>query len=141
MPGPFVHQCAPGRAIILWRTAFWPESEGLHARATAGQRARTVQGSRAAASRRRRRRTLWAHCVLEQAAPAAARCGPCLQEYARARILQFAQAFASRLNPTVSPTVVQQAALDCLQALPPADYSGVALEQRDLQLVFRHDCL
>ena len=65
----------------------------------------------------------------------------CLQEYARARVLQFAQAFAARLNPTVSPQVVQQAALDCLQALPPADYSGVALEQRDLQLVFRHDCL
>ena len=66
---------------------------------------------------------------------------PLLQEYARARVLQFSQAFAARLNPTVSPQVVQQAALDCLQALPPADYSGVALEQRDLQLVFRHDCL
>lgn len=66
---------------------------------------------------------------------------PTLQEYTRARILQFAQAFAARLNPTVAPSVVQQAALDCLQALPPPDYSGVALEHRDLQLVFRHDCL
>jgi hypothetical protein len=64
-----------------------------------------------------------------------------LEEYTRARILQFAQAFAARLNPTVAPSVVQQAALDCLQALPPPDYSGVALEHRDLQLVFRHDCL
>lgn len=66
---------------------------------------------------------------------------PTAQEYTRARILQFAQAFAARLNPTVAPSVVQQAALDCLQALPPPDYSGVALEHRDLQLVFRHDCL
>ena len=37
--------------------------------------------------------------------------------------------------------VVQQAAVDCLGSLPPPDYTGVALEQRDLQLVFRHDCL
>jgi hypothetical protein len=59
----------------------------------------------------------------------------------RARILQFAQVFATRLNPTVAPAVVQQAALDCIAALPPPDYSGVSLEQRDLQLVFRHDCL
>lgn len=64
-----------------------------------------------------------------------------LEEYSRARILQFAQAFSARLNPTVGPAVVQQAAVDCLASLPPADYSGVALEQRDLQLVFRHDCL
>ncbi|KAL4859186.1 putative aldo-keto reductase 2 [Chlorella vulgaris] len=64
-----------------------------------------------------------------------------LEEYARARIFQFAQAFAARLNPTVAPAVVQQAALDCVAALPPADYTGVLLEQRDLQLVFRHDCL
>ena len=66
---------------------------------------------------------------------------PSAQEYARARILQFSQAFAARLNPTVGPGVVQQAALDCLAALPPPDYSGISLEQRDLQLVFRHDCL
>lgn len=66
---------------------------------------------------------------------------PIPQEYARARVLQFAQAFASRLNPTVGPAVVQQAAVDCLASLPPPDYTGVALEQRDLQLVFRHDCL
>ena len=88
---------------------------------------------------------------LSKAAAAAAESGPpthrlsslhpATQEYTRARILQFAQAFAARLNPTVAPSVVQQAALDCLQALPPPDYSGVALEHRDLQLVFRHDCL
>ncbi|EFN53263.1 expressed protein [Chlorella variabilis] len=64
-----------------------------------------------------------------------------LEEYARARILQFAQAFAGRLNPTVAPAVLQQAALECIQALPPPDYTGMSLEQRDLQLVFRHDCL
>lgn len=64
-----------------------------------------------------------------------------LEEYTRSRVLQFAQAFASRLNPTVGPAVVQQAAVDCLASLPPPDYTGVALEQRDLQLVFRHDCL
>lgn len=71
---------------------------------------------------------------------------PCLppaapQDYARARILQFASAFAARLNPTVAPGVVQQAARDCLGGLPAPDYSGVPVEQRDLQLVFRHDCL
>lgn len=66
---------------------------------------------------------------------------PVPQEYTRSRVLQFAQAFASRLNPTVGPAVVQQAAVDCLASLPPPDYTGVALEQRDLQLVFRHDCL
>lgn len=63
------------------------------------------------------------------------------QEYVRARLLQFAQALAGRISPALSPQMVQSAAFDALQSLPPPDYGGLPLEQRDLQLVFRHDCL
>lgn len=64
-----------------------------------------------------------------------------VQEYVRARILQFAPAFAGRITPNLNPSIVQQAAVDAIQSLPPADYSGATLDARDMQLVFRHDCL
>lgn len=74
--------------------------------------------------------------------PSAARARPAPpQEYVRARLLQFAQALAGRISPALSPQMVQSAAFDALQSLPPPDYGGLPLEQRDLQLVFRHDCL
>lgn len=63
-----------------------------------------------------------------------------LQEYVRARLLQFSHALASRISPGVNPQTVQQASFDVLQSLPPPDYSGASLGSRDLQLVFRHDC-
>ena len=64
-----------------------------------------------------------------------------LQEYVRARLLQFAHVLASRISPQLNPQLVQTAAFDAIQSLPPPDYGGMALESRDLQLVFRHDCL
>ena len=67
------------------------------------------------------------------------RCGA--QEYVRARLIQFAGAFARRVNPTLSPQIVQQAAAEAIASLPAPEYGRVAVENRDLQLVFRHDCL
>ena len=58
----------------------------------------------------------------------------------RSRLTQFGPVLAGRLAPTLSAQQVQQATADALAALPPPDYSGAALESRDLQLVFRHDC-
>lgn len=58
----------------------------------------------------------------------------------RARLVQFAPALAGRIAHTLAPQMVEQATYDVLQTLPAADYSGAALETRDLQLVFRHDC-
>ena len=63
------------------------------------------------------------------------------QEYVRARLLQFSQALAGRIAPSMTPQMVHQAALDALRVVPAPDYSGAALATRDLQLVFRHDCL
>lgn len=62
------------------------------------------------------------------------------QEYVRARILQFAPALEKILNPNLPHHVVNQAAQDALQSLPPPDYSGATPGTRELQLVFRHDC-
>ena len=59
----------------------------------------------------------------------------------RARLIQFAGAFARRVNPTLSSQVVQQAAGEAIASLPAPEYGRVAVENRDLQLVFRHDCL
>ena len=63
------------------------------------------------------------------------------QEYVRARIIQFAGAFARRVNPNLAPQIVQQAAAEAIASLPAPEYGRVAVENRDLQLVFRHDCL
>ena len=63
------------------------------------------------------------------------------QEYVRARIIQFAGAFARRINPNLGPQIVQQAAAEAIASLPAPEYGRVAVENRDLQLVFRHDCL
>lgn len=64
-----------------------------------------------------------------------------VQEYVRARLIQFAGAFARRINPTLNPQIVQQAAAEAIASLPAPEYGRVAVENRDLQLVFRHDCL
>ena len=64
-----------------------------------------------------------------------------LQEYVRARLIQFAGPFARRINPTLSQQIVQQAAAETIASLPAAEVGRVAIESRDLQLVFRHDCL
>ncbi|KAK9831959.1 hypothetical protein WJX81_003135 [Elliptochloris bilobata] len=64
-----------------------------------------------------------------------------LEEYVRARLAQFAGAFAGRINPQLSPHVVQQVATECIASLPAPEYRRLTVEERDLQLVFRHDCL
>jgi hypothetical protein len=63
------------------------------------------------------------------------------QEYVRARIVQFAGAFARRINPTLDVQIIQQAAAEAIASLPAPEYGRVAVENRDLQLVYRHDCL
>ena len=65
------------------------------------------------------------------------------QEYVRARLLQFAAVLGGRIAPQLSPQLVQAAAFDAIQSLPPPDYGAAvaAAAVRELQLVFRHDCL
>ncbi|KAK9793199.1 hypothetical protein WJX73_002582 [Symbiochloris irregularis] len=67
--------------------------------------------------------------------------GRVLEEYVRARLIQFAGAFARRVSPALGQSSVQQAAADAISSLPLPELGGVAVENRDLQLVFRHDCL
>ncbi len=64
-----------------------------------------------------------------------------MQEYVRVRLIQFAGAFARRVKPNLSQQAVQTAAAEAIASLPPPELGRVAIENRDLQLVFRHDCL
>lgn len=67
-----------------------------------------------------------------------------LQEYVQHRIGQMMAAFHMRLQHHVPglPTEVLKTALqEALATVPPPEYACVPLEQRDLQLVFRHDCM
>ena len=63
------------------------------------------------------------------------------QDYVRARLVQFASAFARLINPTLAQQNIRQAAADAISSLPAPQSGKIAFEQRDLQLVFRHDCL
>ena len=64
-----------------------------------------------------------------------------LQEYVQARLIQFAGAFSRRVNPNLDQRLVQQAAAEAIASLPAPEFGRVAVENWDLQLVFRHDCL
>ncbi|KAF8065943.1 sua1 [Scenedesmus sp. PABB004] len=69
-----------------------------------------------------------------------------LEEYVRARIVQFLGALAPRLGaacPAVSAALLEDAAAAALGALPPPDWSWsqVPVEALELELVFTHDCL
>ena len=47
----------------------------------------------------------------------------------RARLLQFAHSLSSRIAPQLKPQLVQTAAFDAIQSLPPPDYGGMLLEK------------
>lgn len=67
-----------------------------------------------------------------------------MQEYVRSRLTQFLGLFSRRLlqlAPGTSPDAIERAAQESLAALPPPILAALPLEQKDLQLVFRHDCL
>ena len=59
----------------------------------------------------------------------------------RSRLIQFAGPFARRINPALPQGLIQQAAAETIAVLPPPEYGPASVENRDLQLVFRHDCL
>ena len=67
-----------------------------------------------------------------------------LQDYTNSRLAQFMALFSRRLlqlAPGVSPDAIERAAAEALQALPPPLMAAVPLHEKDLQLVFRHDCV
>ena len=75
-----------------------------------------------------------------------------LQDYVRARLVQFAGAFAARACPQLGAADVRAAAAAAIARLPPplllgdgrgagGGASGAGAGPRELQLVFRHDCL
>mmetsp|Transcript_10080 Transcript_10080/g.30159 ORF Transcript_10080/g.30159 Transcript_10080/m.30159 type:complete len:698 (+) Transcript_10080:368-2461(+) len=64
-----------------------------------------------------------------------------VEEYVRARLIQFATPFARRINPSMPQALIQQVAAESMAALPAPEYGPAVVENRDLQLVFRHDCL
>ncbi len=66
---------------------------------------------------------------------------PQLEAYVQARIIQFAIAFASRINPALAANIVERSAKETLASLPPPQRQSASQDARDLQLVFRHDCL
>ena len=66
-----------------------------------------------------------------------------LQDYVRSRIVQLINTFTRILRnnvPSLSPEAISQSLAEALSAIPPPIYDVVPLENRELQLVFRHDC-
>jgi hypothetical protein len=73
------------------------------------------------------------------------------QDYVRARLVQFAGAFAARACQQLGPADIRAAAAAAIARLPPpllggdgrgGSAGGLGGEgARELQLVFRHDCL
>ncbi len=49
--------------------------------------------------------------------------------------------FGRRVNPAMPQAMLDQAAAHTIAMLPPPEYGPASVENRDLQLVFRHDCL
>lgn len=67
-----------------------------------------------------------------------------LEDYVEARLLQILRQFAPRLQqliPAAQPEIIEGVMRHALQAIPPPDYSQIQVEDMDLQLVFRHECL
>ncbi|GIL45703.1 hypothetical protein Vafri_2882 [Volvox africanus] len=67
-----------------------------------------------------------------------------LEDYVRVRITQFISHFSQRLGhyaPGFAKETLDRAAAEALAYLPPGDHGQLSLEDKQLQLVFRHDCL
>jgi hypothetical protein len=66
------------------------------------------------------------------------------QEYVRARIAQLISAFSRSLqlhSSAITQDLIAKSLGEALSAIPPPVYDIIPLEHRDLQLVFRHDCM
>lgn len=67
-----------------------------------------------------------------------------LQDYVRVRLTQYISLLSGRLNhyaPGLSKDALDRAAAEALAYLPPGEHGQLSLEDKQLQLVFRHDCL
>lgn len=67
-----------------------------------------------------------------------------LQDYVRLRIAQFISLLSQRLGhyaPGLVKEALDRAAAEALAYLPLGDHGQLSLEDKQLQLVFRHDCL
>lgn len=66
------------------------------------------------------------------------------QEYVRSRLAQYAGLFHERIvsyMPNIGRGMVERVAGEAASLMPAPDHAASALEERNLQLVFRHDCL
>jgi hypothetical protein len=66
------------------------------------------------------------------------------QDYVRVRLTQFLGLLSGRLGhyaPGLPAGALERAAADALACMPPGDHGQLSLEDKQLQLVFRHDCL
>lgn len=76
--------------------------------------------------------------------PAAIHAGGSLQEYVQSRIAQLISVFSRRLQhhvPGLPSELITKSLTEAFSQVPPPEYSIIPLEDRDLQLVFRHDCM
>lgn len=67
-----------------------------------------------------------------------------MQDYVRARIGQYVSLLGQRLGhyaPGLGREAFERSAAEALACLPAGDHAQLALEDKQLQLVFRHDCL
>ena len=59
----------------------------------------------------------------------------------RSRLVQFAGALARIVVPTLAHQSILEATAEAIASLPAPEMASLAFESKDLQLVFRHDCL
>lgn len=64
-----------------------------------------------------------------------------LEEYVRARLNQFSLGLERKLSATVMPDVFERIVAETYTQLPAPEYCNLPIESRELQLVFRHDCM
>eukprot|EP00798_Chlamydomonas_sp_ICE-L_P011523 gene11523-34235_t len=69
-----------------------------------------------------------------------------LEDYVRQRLGQFVGLYTRRIIQLVPPGTIsreglEQAAFEVVESMPVPEFAQIALESRELQLVFRHDCM
>lgn len=64
-----------------------------------------------------------------------------LEEYVRSRLNQFSLGLERKLTSMVNPDIFERLVAETYTQLPAPEYCDLPIEARELQLVFRHDCL
>lgn len=63
------------------------------------------------------------------------------QEYVKRRVVQFIEALQPHMLQHLPAELLQRLVIEAYHSLPPPVYGLVPVENLELQIVFRHDCM